>query len=447
LLNILGYPLIYRKNSASKASVFAVIFVSIVLFNSCDRGNPLGTAKPESSFQAIQQIIFDNSCASSGCHSSTSSAGGLVLESGSSYRNLVDIPPSNSFARAAGFVRIKPGKPESSFVFLKIDQAMDVDFGGRMPLNSSTPLPSNYREYIRQWILAGAPREGLVADERLISDPSIGNDTFSPLDPPQQGIQLHLRPFALDPNSEREIFVYDRISNSDSLFVHRVQIKMRPNSHHFILYKYSGTDLPLGKIRDLTPSSLGQEIFRSSREVFVGSQTPEYDFELPANVVLPLTAFQGFDFNSHYINKSQNVSTGEVYINLHTVAKNDSIKVGRPIFDNFLLFVLPRGQRTTITKTWIKNVAQNVFMLSSHTHKRGEVFRIYRVGGPDDGKLIYENYDWDHPPTKTFSPPLRFEAGWGYRVEATYYNETDHDILFGVTSEDEMCIVVGYYFN
>ncbi len=86
-------------------------------------------------------------------------------------------------------------------------------------------------------------------------------------------------------------------------------------------------------------------------------------------------------------------------------------------------------------------------MLSSHTHKRGESFKIYGVGGVNNGNLLYENSDWDHPPLKTFSPPLRFEAGEGYRIEVTYNNNTDRDLHFGITSEDEMCIVVGYYHN
>jgi hypothetical protein len=46
----------------------------------------------------------------------------------------------------------------------------------------------------------------------------------------------------------------------------------------------------------------------------------------------------------------------------------------------------------------------------------------------------------------TYNPPLRFETGWGYRVEVVYNNETSRTIRFGFTSEDEMCIVIGYYY-
>ena len=103
--------------------------------------------------------------------------------------------------------------------------------------------------------------------------------------------------------------------------------------------------------------------------------------------------------------------------------------------------------KTIIQLSVSYDATRYVFMLTSHTHKRGESFKVFLVGGPDDGKLVYENYTWDHPAAKTFSPPLRFERGWGYRIEATYNNDTDRDLRFGLTSEDEMCIVIGYYYR
>ena len=423
-----------------------LIFGSVLAL-SCDKGAMVEPTEPVSTFESIQQTVFDKNCATSGCHNSEGRAGGLVLQVGQAFGNLINVVPTNTYAKSANYYRVRPNRPDSSFLFLKLDLPLSPDFGTRMPLNTTTPLPANYREFIRQWIAAGAPQTGFVADERLIADPIVSNDTFTPLEPPTQGMQLRVRPFAVNPATEREIFVYGRISNPDSMFVNRFEIKMRPGSHHFIVYKYGGTDLLEWQPRDLNPTNPGQEIFRAERQLFVGSQTPVYDYQLPANVVLSLAPSQGFDLNSHYVNSKLTVSTGEVYINLHTISKTDSTHIAQPIFDNYLPFLLPKKQKTIVTYTWTKNFSRNVFMLSSHTHKRGESFKIYRVGGSDDGMLIYENYDWDHPPSKTFTPPLRFEAGQGYKTEVTYNNESDRDIRFGVTSEDEMCITLGYYYN
>jgi hypothetical protein len=47
-----------------------------------------------------------------------------------------------------------------------------------------------------------------------------------------------------------------------------------------------------------------------------------------------------------------------------------------------------------------------VFSLSSHTHKRGESFQIFHP----DGSLLYENYIYNDPLRKRFSPPLEFDS-------------------------------------
>jgi hypothetical protein len=222
-----------------------IALLSICLFSSCDKGVEVEAEGPKTTFEAIQGTILSQNCSVSGCHNSTSRSGGLDLES-ASYSNLVNAEPTNTFARTAKFARVRPFRPDSSFLFLKIEGTQAPDFGNRMPSNSALELPSNYREFIRQWIQAGAPREGEVADARLIRDPIVTNDTFTPPSIPQPGLQVQLRPFAIDPLSEREIFVYNKSANPDSLYVNRIEVKMRPGSHHFILYSYNTTGLREG---------------------------------------------------------------------------------------------------------------------------------------------------------------------------------------------------------
>jgi len=78
-------------------------------------------------------------------------------------------------------------------------------------------------------------------------------------------------------------------------------------------------------------------------------------------------------------------------------------------------------------------------------YRRGQSFRIYVLGGANDGELIYESNSWDLPLVKPFTPPLRLQIGQRIRYETTYYNESTFPVVFGHTSEDEMCIVLGYY--
>ena len=57
-------------------------------------------------FDRIQRQIFNQSCAVSGCHDSESQTGGLLLETGASYGNLVNQTPTNAAAIAAGWLRV-----------------------------------------------------------------------------------------------------------------------------------------------------------------------------------------------------------------------------------------------------------------------------------------------------------------------------------------------------
>ena len=113
-----------------------------------------------SSFDAIQQTIFDPNCLSSGCHNSISQAGGLVLEAGVSYTNLVNVASMNMAAHDQGLLRVTPFDPQNSFLFIKITNPdTAAGEGNRMPLTGS--LSPAQIEQVQAWIAAGAPGSNL----------------------------------------------------------------------------------------------------------------------------------------------------------------------------------------------------------------------------------------------------------------------------------------------
>lgn len=123
-----------------------------------------------STFDRIQKQIFNQSCAVGGCHDSESQTGGLLLETGASFDNLVNQTPTKEAAIAAGwrrvtvFVQDASGDPDTSFLFRKIEGDLpDGTYGAQMPFGKSK-LNGTLREIIRLWIEAGAPKMGWVAD-------------------------------------------------------------------------------------------------------------------------------------------------------------------------------------------------------------------------------------------------------------------------------------------
>ena len=116
-----------------------------------------------STFDRIQRQVFNQTCAVSGCHDSQSQQGGLLLESGASHGNLVDVTPQNPGAVAAGWTRVDAANAsaDTSFLYHKLTGDLDGTQGARMPLIGAK-VDDHLVEIIRLWIEDGAPATGWV---------------------------------------------------------------------------------------------------------------------------------------------------------------------------------------------------------------------------------------------------------------------------------------------
>ena len=107
----------------------------------------------EPNLGAIQREIFNENCNAPSCHGS-GMKGGLSLAAGKSYRQLVGIAGTFDKRNVPAFVRVLPGNPDSSFLYIKIT-APDTNQGEVMPKGHDR-LSQNKIDAIRQWILDGA---------------------------------------------------------------------------------------------------------------------------------------------------------------------------------------------------------------------------------------------------------------------------------------------------
>jgi hypothetical protein len=124
--------------------------------DSAGLGTDAGAPALAATFDNIQEYIFAPGCATQGCHTSERAAGGLPLGSADeSYQALLNVPAVNSVAGQNGWLLVKPGDPELSFLVRKID-APGLGEGAPMPI--TTQLTPFYQQLIENWILAGALR-------------------------------------------------------------------------------------------------------------------------------------------------------------------------------------------------------------------------------------------------------------------------------------------------
>ena len=422
---------------------------------------PGAQAQDASTWQTIQSHILNGNCTS--CHQAGSNfaiQSDLVLTQDVAYDQLVDVPPKNFAAVDDGLLRVSSvgGVPGlfQSYLWEKINAPEQqhfyddhANYGAIMPLGKPY-LTNGQLDFIATWILNGAPETGIVADTSLLDDVSrFEPPPFRPLDPPQQGIQLHIGPFDVwsEERHDREFYYFDPYETQEDLFVERYEVSYREGSHHFILFNYpNGAKTPEpnvyrdirnsdGKL-DLTVDAETNGLF--PYRVVTLSQTPYSNYSLPPGMALRLPAGSGFDLNVHNVNRSGEVREGEVYVNLHTMDREDVIHVAEYAnFSNTNIY-LPPQQETTISEEFVFNETQNILQMWSHAHEHMTEFRVEYAGGERDGELIYWTNDWEHPPILEFDTPLTFKRGERLRLTTTYDNQTDRAITFGPLSSDEM---------
>ncbi|MBM3456157.1 MAG: hypothetical protein FJX80_13620, partial [Bacteroidetes bacterium] len=131
------------KNFVTTTILMVIILVSFSM-ESCTKNTDeamVGGALAKDSWAIIQDDILTLSCATSGCHGSTSDATylqhNLLLNSTNAYENLINVPAKNQAAKTAGLVRVKPGDHMNSLLLHKIDCQSPSTYGASMPLGGT----------------------------------------------------------------------------------------------------------------------------------------------------------------------------------------------------------------------------------------------------------------------------------------------------------------------
>jgi hypothetical protein len=448
-----------------KLTIFTFLAAFIILVGCKDDTSNPDITSAKDTWAVIQDEIFEANCVS--CHTEGSTfakQSGLVLDKEVAYQNLANVFAKNEAAAKQRLILLETTGLtglHASFLWEKInvlnqDHFYDEhpEFGELMPSGGAPPLTNGELEYIRTWIVAGAPETGVVADEELLNNKTryYGSQTFEPLEKPEFGYQLHVGPFDVLPKYEREFYAFTALGNTEEVYVNRFETAMRPGTHHLILYDFWNrtTYPPHNELRDIRYAN-GQynpQTFESiENQLYVfGTQLRSTDYSYPDGVAMKVSPNKSYDVNTHYTNYGDTTITGEVYVNLHTIPKSEVQHVAKQFLVSDNDFVLPARKVTTIHAEHGWGDTRNIFMLTAHAHQTMTEFKIFIKGGDRDGELVYYTNDWEHPVIEEYDPPIVLNPGEKLRTETTYNNTTNKVLRFGLLSTDEMNIVFGAYY-
>ena len=445
----------------------------------------LSSNETRSTWQIINEDILTPKCAT--CHysgSSYSQLSNLVLDSDVAYNQLFTRTPNNTAANNDGLYLLSDEGGLlgllTSYFWEKINISNELHFYSDHPQYGQIMPPggpyltNGELNFIEKWIWEGAPESGSVADPVILNDTSMYEPPeFTPLDPPISGIQYHIDLFDVYPDTERE-FLYYVPPIDGEIFINRVEMSMAPGTHHFIAYQfpedYSGPAPQPYELRDVHIAYLDNDVMSMienlttlQQHTFVfGTQWPFWDYSLPEGVALKFDSNYGFDLNPHYFNYTDNMIQGEVYFNVHTILPSEVEHQAGILQLNDNNINLPPHEETTLNKIFSANqildsvnidppqgtTNLNIFQLFSHAHQLMTRFDILILHPDGEEELIYTALDYEHPPILELDPPLVIQQNQGLISRATYYNDTDDWVNFGIFSTDEMKIIFGLvYFD
>ena len=148
-----------------------------------------------STWDIIQDSIWTPKCVM--CHDHGlyfAEQSGLILAEDVAYEELINVTPTNTYAAEDDLELVGTegiASVYSSFLWEKINSndyehfyEDHPEYGSLMPLGMDF-LTNGELEFIRQWIIAGAPDTGIVANENLLEDTTIFE---LPGEPEQSGL-------------------------------------------------------------------------------------------------------------------------------------------------------------------------------------------------------------------------------------------------------------------
>lgn len=434
---------------------------------------------PAQTLSSVEEVyqIFQAKCVS--CHDHASPEGGLDLE-GTGANNaakalyvaqkLNNINPTNAYAISKGYKRIYPGRPDRSFLLRKINNgfestidALHTEEGAAMPTYPNTGSLSDVeKEIIRQWIVYGAKTSGVLFDKTLVENfYNIDGEKSFPDGPPPapapgEGFQVKMGPFFLAPDGEVQYYQKYELNLPADVEVNRLDIKISPFSHHFIVYNFTGSganSIPAGLRLDANHSQIS----------LVAAVQEQTDLLLPATTAFKWDQNLVLDLNSHYINYSLiKPFQCEAYINVYTQPQGTAQQeMFATLLVNPNIPIPNNGNLTTYTKPEFQFGADSIYVwgLMGHTHKYGTGYKVWkRLANGQKGEQIYDagcplgvpgcaapSYDYQHIPLRYWEPSLPIKWSNGIIHEAEWVNDGPSSVNFGPTSDDEMMVLIAFY--
>lgn len=218
--------------------------------------------------------------------------------------------------------------------------------------------------------------------------------------------------------------------------------------HHFLVnhWQDSESNPPSGGPHDLFSGPSLALIAGSN--TLVGSIYRNVRIDTGSTVGVFIPANSHLVLNGHWINTSDKITYGETEVEIEVVPPEQMHFLARPELPGSIQIAVPYKGTSVTTGEWNPQEDVAVLLMTSHMHRHGQTFTIWKV---EDGQetQVYFNNDWAAPPLQVFPDPLvlRKSKGAKLKFECQFANDdVPETIGFGPSADtNEMCIAPVFY--
>jgi hypothetical protein len=247
------------------------------------------------------------------------------------------------------------------------------------------------------------------------------------------------------------------VAPPEGLRVHHEEVRFTRGSHHVLLYRTpyqqiptadrNGVALDATQVHDCSDGPIARWEVNG---VIAGSQSSDGDSivgKLPDGVALTVEPGTVLLMNTHYLNAGQEPLATDARINLHSLPEGaEAVEAGVLFYYNPFIHVPARERASARMRCHVPHDI-SVLALQSHMHRRGVDFAAHLTDETGAAlQEIYTNTEWEGVPVQGFAPALHVKAGQGLDYRCTYQNSEDRVVAQGLTTRDEMCMLIGPYY-
>jgi hypothetical protein len=303
-------------------------------------------------------------------------------------------------------------------------------------------------------VAAPGTKPVMAMDECGLNTKWEGDEYCIKAPPPDQGFQIHIGPsnydnpepkYVMAPGAEvTEDWPVVSGNTTDKQYYFR-QYRMRPHSHHLIVYTAGALPRRLGGTQNLAKDNPD-----------LGIIPPESQ-----GIGMPLAANSPLSISLHYINLSDKPIIKEAWVNFWYRDPSVVKESAKEMFSFAPMNILP-GTHILVRGTCPITQAGRILTLYGHVHANNSRFSAWRVRGAEK-LLLHESFNWEEPLITEFSSLVTnspsdaskkisggytgvvdLKPGDSMIFECDITNKTSN--VFRGQNEalnDEMCIMVG----